>query len=74
MDSARRYAPAVDVFALGVLAAAIFNECEPYDDLTPTEVMAGVLSSQLRPELPGCLTDEVRPDAGQCLDPKGQCE
>lgn len=50
----------VDVFAFGILAAAIFNYEEPYDGMLPTEVMAGVLSQRLRPELPECLVDEVR--------------
>ena len=50
----------IDVYSFGILVATVFNQTEPYGDLSSSAVMVGVLGGQLRPVLPKCLTDEVR--------------
>ena len=57
--SKRLFAPAFDVYSLGVLTAVIFNRQQPYSGLTQSDILVGVLSSHLRPKLPACLSSEV---------------
>ena len=53
------YAPALDTYSFGVLLAAVFNEQEPFEGLSPTVIIAQVLTGTLRPEVPTVLTDEA---------------
>ena len=54
-----RLAKAWDVYSFGVLVATLFNfqDC-PYPDLTDTDIVVGVLTSGLRPNLPTVLSSE----------------
>ncbi len=54
------YATRVDVFSFGVLVAAVFNGEAPYPKLQSAEIMFGVISGNLRPQLPSCLPAAVR--------------
>jgi hypothetical protein len=59
-DSQRMHATLADVFSFGVLTAAVFNGQAPYSTLQSAEIMFGVISGSLRPQLPPCLPAAVR--------------
>lgn len=54
-----RLAKAWDVYSFAVLVATLFNfqDC-PYPNLTDTEIVVGVLTSDLRPSLPAVLSSD----------------
>ena len=54
----RKFAPAIDVYSLGILVATIFNAQPPYDGLPTGTVIAGVIAGKLRPDLPAQLSSE----------------